>query len=420
MMKDSGIEWVGDIPESWSVSPAGGLFAEVKEKNKNLKYTNPLQFKFGEIVDKAYVGEMDENMLDTISTYTCVEPDTIMLNGLNLNYDFVTQRVAIVTKPGVITSAYLAVYPDKNLVMPRFANYLLKAYDSIFVLHGMGSGVRKTLQWKDFKNLKFVLPSIEAQSAIITELDSLCGKADALIANVQAQIEKLKAYKQSLITEVVTKGLDPTVPMKDSGVEWIGEIPERWTVIRFKQVMHKEKKICDQYRNQNIISLTMNGVIIRDLENPVGKMPTTFDGYQYVEDGDLLLCLFDIDVTPRCVGIVRNNGLTSPAYSRFKVHDGFDINYYDYLLRSIDDQKIFVHLAKNLRSSLSESDFGAIPTIFPPISEQQAIVTFLDTKCAQVDHLIAIKQEKLEKLEQYKRSLIYEYVTGKKEVCNEL
>ena len=129
--------------------------------------------------------------------------------------------------------------------------------------------------------------------------------------------------------------------MKDSGIEWIGEIPEGWKVNRHKYIMHKEKSLCEKYNGEDIISLTMGGVIVRDLEAG-GKMPTSFDGYQYVEPGDLLQCLFDIDVTPRCVGLVKSFGVTSPAYSRFKVHEGFSNAYYDYLLRTIDDEKVFV------------------------------------------------------------------------------
>ena len=159
----------------------------------------------------------------------------------------------------------------------------------------------------------------------------------------------------------------------------------------------------------------MQGVHVRDLDAG-GKMPTTFDGYQYVEPEDLLMCLFDIDVTPRCVGIVQDSGLTSPAYSRFKVHEGYYNRYYDYLLRFIDDKKVFVHLAKNLRSSLTETDFGLIKTIVPPLDEQYRIVKYLDEKCAAIDALVEKKQQFTMELEKYKKSMIYEYVTGKKEV----
>ena len=195
--------------------------------------------------------------------------------------------------------------------------------------------------------------------------------------------------------------------MKNSGIEWIDDIPAQWQVIPHKYVMHKEKSICEYYNGEDIISLTMNGVIVRDL-TAGGKMPTTFDGYQYVEPEDLLMCLFDIDVTPRCVGIVRNHGVTSPAYSRFKVHEGYYNTYYDYLLRFIDDEKVFIHLAKNLRSSLTETDFGTIKTIVPPLEEQKQIAKFLDEKCKEIDAVIIKTKATVEEYKKLKQSLIME------------
>lgn len=116
--------------------------------------------------------------------------------------------------------------------------------------------------------------------------------------------------------------------MKESGIEWVGSIPDTWDVIPNKYIMHKEKNLCEKWTGEDVMSLTMNGVIVRDLQNPTGKMPATFDGYQYIEDGDLLMCLFDIDVTPRCIGKVTHNGVTSPAYSNFKTHDNASRDYY--------------------------------------------------------------------------------------------
>lgn len=199
--------------------------------------------------------------------------------------------------------------------------------------------------------------------------------------------------------------------MKYSGVEWIGEIPKRWEVMKFKYVMKKDKKIAKKYNNENVISLTKSGVIIRDLENPFGKMPASFDGYQHVEEGDLLLCLFDIDVTPRCVGIVKNNGVTSPAYSRYKLMDGFDINYYNYLLTYLDDEKILLSYTKSLRNTLTDEYFGAVSTIKPSLLEQQKIAAFLDEKVAHIDNIIEDTKKSIENLKAYKQSLITETVT---------
>ena len=198
--------------------------------------------------------------------------------------------------------------------------------------------------------------------------------------------------------------------MKDSGIEWIGQIPKDWDVVPHKRVMHKVKKICEQYSGEDIISLTMNGVIKRDL-TAGGKMPTSFDGYQYVKPNDLLLCLFDIDVTPRCVGVVKDYGVTSPAYNRFVMHDGYYNAYYDYLLRAIDDDKVFVHLSKNLRSSLTESDFGAIKTCVPSLAEQKRIVTFLDAQCAEIDAVLEKTRASIEEYKKLKQAVITQAVT---------
>ena len=199
--------------------------------------------------------------------------------------------------------------------------------------------------------------------------------------------------------------------MKDSGIEWIGEIPEGWEVLAHKYIMHKEKSICEHYSGEDVISLTLNGVVKRDLENPSGKMPTTFDGYQFVDPNDLLLCLFDIDVTPRCVGLVKDYGVTSPAYSRFKIHSGFCNAYYNYLLRFIDDEKVFVHLSKNLRSSLTESDFGAIKTIVPPKAEQQRIADYLDNRTFEIDTLLSKARSSIEEYKKLKQAVITQAIT---------
>lgn len=198
--------------------------------------------------------------------------------------------------------------------------------------------------------------------------------------------------------------------MKDSGIPWIGEIPEHWEVLPHKRVMHKVKIIQDKYNDEPILSLTMKGVIVRDLEAG-GKMPASFDGYQKIYPGNLLQCLFDIDVTPRCVGLIKNKGLTSPAYSQFELKSKASGPYYEYLLRYIDDEKCILHLSKNLRSSLTEFDFGLIPTILPPLSEQTLIADYLDKKCAEIDKLISVQEKMIEKLTTYKQSVITEAVT---------
>ena len=199
--------------------------------------------------------------------------------------------------------------------------------------------------------------------------------------------------------------------MKDSGIEWVGMIPKHWTTIANKYVMHKEKRICDKWDGQDVLSLTMNGVIIRDILNPVGKMPTTFDGYQFAYAGELLMCLFDIDVTPRCVGRVFNDGVTSPAYSCFQLHDNADLGYFYYYYLMVDNTKELLHLAKNLRHSFTEEQLGQLKVPLPPLQEQSAIAAYLDTQCSKIDEIIAQAKASIEDYKQWKASIIYEAVT---------
>ena len=194
--------------------------------------------------------------------------------------------------------------------------------------------------------------------------------------------------------------------MKNSKIEWVGEIPAPWEVMSNKHLMQKQKIICPIYKGQAILSLTMKGVIERDLDAG-GKMPSSFDGYQYVKRGNLLLCLFDIDVTPRCAGLILKDGVTSPAYSQYIMRQKAYAPYYS----MVDNTKELLHMAKNLRHSLNEEQFGAIKAPVPPLSEQKAIAEFLDKKCGEVDALIADIQQEIETLEQYKRSVITESVT---------
>lgn len=201
--------------------------------------------------------------------------------------------------------------------------------------------------------------------------------------------------------------------MKESGIEWVGLIPDTWSVIPNKYVMHKEKNLCEKWSGEDVMSLTMNGVIVRDLQNPTGKMPATFDGYQYVENGDLLMCLFDIDVTPRCVGRVTHDGVTSPAYSNFKVHDNASRDYFYYYYLMVDNTKELLHLAKNLRHSFTEEQLGQLKVPMPPLSEQQAIADYLDETCSKIDEIIAEAKISIDEYKELKIGQINKYTIHK-------
>ena len=198
--------------------------------------------------------------------------------------------------------------------------------------------------------------------------------------------------------------------MKDSGIEWVGTIPTHWSTMPNKYVMRKIKVINPTYNGENILSLTVNGVIVRDLEAG-GKMPSSFDGYQILYKGNLLMCLFDYDVTPRCIGLIKDSGISSPAYSQFVLQRGNDAAYFYYYYLMVDHTKALLHRAKNLRHSFTEEQLGAIKVPVPPIAEQKRIANYLDSKCSEIDAITADIQKEIETLEQYKRSVITEAVT---------
>lgn len=409
-MKDSGIEWIGQIPTNWDVVPHKRVMHKVKEICEQYNGEDIISLTMNGVIKRDLTA--GGKMPTSFDGYQYVKPNDLLLCLFDID---VTPRCVGVVKDYGVTSPAYSRFVMHDGYYNAYYDYLLRAIDDDKVFVHLSKNLRSSLTESDFGAIKTCVPSLAEQKRIVTFLDAQCAEIDAVLEKTRASIEEYKKLKQAVITQAVTKGIRGDRPMKDSGIEWIGEIPAEWGVVPHKRIMHKVKEICEQYNGEDIISLTVNGVVKRDL-TAGGKMPTSFDGYQYVEPNDLLLCLFDIDVTPRCVGVVRDYGVTSPAYSRFVMHDGYYNAYYDYLLRMIDDNKVFVHLSKNLRSSLTESNFGAIKTCAPPLAEQKCIAAFLDVRCDEIDALIAKKQQYLTEIENYKKSLIYEYVTGKKEV----
>lgn len=412
-MKDSGIEWVGMIPATWDVFPAGGVFDEVKEKNVNNQYSNPFSFRYGEIVDKIIVGEIDESVEETLSAYRVVSPNTIMINGLNLNYDFISQRVAIVREKGIITSAYLAVQPDEGRIVPRFVLYLLKAYDYRQVFHGVGSGIRKTLKFQDFKSIKIVAPSLTEQTAIAAYLDTQCAKIDEIIAQAKASIEDYKQWKASIIYEAVTKGLNPNVEMKDSGVEWIGKVPKRWACCKQKCVMklingraYKD----DEFETEGKYRVLRVGNLFSNPKWYYSNLELEED--KYCNNGDLLYA-WSMSYGP----VIWNGERVIYHYHIWKTKLSKELTTrfaYYYLIA----------LSNNIKAESHATTMGFVTmktmnnsyVAFPSLVEQSAITTYLDTQCAKIDDLVSEKQSFIDDLESYKKSLIYEVVTGKRRV----
>ena len=410
-MKDSGIPWLGAIPSTWNC---------IRGKYILRYITKPVReddgvitcFRDGEVTLRSKRREEGFTMADKEIGYQGIDVGDLVVHGM----DGFAGAIGISDSRGKASPVLNVLDSKQN---KKYLMYYLRsmAYGNVFLALSTGIRVRSCdLRWNKLAEIRYPVPSLEDQEKITNYLDCKCEEIDKLIVDIQAQIDTLEQYKRSQIAEAVTKGLAPNEHLKESGLAWIGNIPNHWEVMPNKYLMKKLKLIQPVYAGEDIISLTVNGVIKRDLDNPSGKMPASFDGYQFVYPGNLLMCLFDIDVTPRCIGLIKDFGLTSPAYSQFVLNSKADAGYYYYYYLNLDFNKDLLHLAKNQRHSLNEEQFGAIPTVVPPVGEQKAIAAYLDEKCAEIDGCIAAKKEQISALEAYKKSVIFEYVTGKKEV----
>lgn len=431
-MRDSGVEWIGMVPEEWNILPAKKMFSEVKEKNSQNEYSNPFSFRYGEIVDKKLTGKTDAQLTETLSAYQVVMPNDIVLNGLNLNYDFVTQRVAIVQRKGVITSAYLVVRPDTNKIGPRYAMYLLKAFDFRQVFHGIGSGIRKTLKFQDFKELPILCPSEATQNAIAKYLDEKSKFIDEIIVEAKASIEEYKAWKSSIIYEAVTKGLNPTAEMKDSGVEWIGEIASSVSVIRLKYLIHDYKAgpfgsslITGKLNNTgDILVYTPEHIAKQSVETkhnlylPPSRLSEM--SQFLVGTGDIIFPI--VGSLGRAMVITEDmpEGIINQRLAKFSLRKNtIDTNYFMWLFGRSDfySQYIESQCRGSIIVNLTKSIISDMPVVLPSsLQTQRQISDYLDKKCQLIDSLICEKMTLVSDLESYKKSLIYEVVTGKRKV----
>ena len=418
-MKDSGIEWIGEVPEEWGIKPIKHIFGAIgsgttPDSSKVEYYDGNINWlQSGDLYKKDYVYAVSKTITDlgyrsSASLRIYQAPFlAIAMYGASIG------NLAISKIDACVNQAVAVLKGEENIV--RFAKLALEISKTELIFAAQG-GTQPNINQVLIKNWVIPFPSEIEIKKIADFLDKKVAQLDKVKSLLEEQIKTLEDYRKSLIYETVTKGLDKTVPLKDSGVDWIGQIPEGWEVKKHKYIMSKTKTLCSHYNGQKILSLTRQGVISRNIESGKGKMPASFDGYQFLTRGDLLLCLFDIDVTPRCVGVVESDGLTSPAYSRFKVSEDSSVYYYYYLFLSMDDDKVLLHLAKNLRNSLTEDDFGDIKTIVPPYKEQVIIANYLNKKTLLIDKLIKLKKEQIENINKQRQTLIYDYVTGKRRV----
>ena len=416
-MKDSGIAWIGAMPRAWKMNTIAQIFLQVKCKNTGLQEKNLLSLSYGKVKRKS-IDTVEGLLPESFDGYNIIEKDDIVLRLTDLQNDHTSLRVGLAEERGIITSAYLTIRNRSNFC-PKYLYYYLHSFDIAKGFYGMGAGVRQGLNWDGVKWLKILAPSVPEQERIAAFLDAECAEIDAVLEKTRASIEEYKKLKQAVITQAVTKGIRGDRPMKDSGSVWFEEIPCNWVMKRIKYLFHIKKDIAGK-EGYTVLSITQSGIKPKDLSKNEGQLADDYSHYQLLAPGDF--AMNHMDLLTGWVDISRYSGVTSPDYRVFVLDDTAenDCSYYLYLMQMCYFDRIFYGLGQGVsgmgRWRLQADKFLNFSVVVPPVDEQKEIASYLNEKCKQLDTLIHKKQQYLTEIENYKKSLIYEYVTGKKEV----
>lgn len=273
-----------------------------------------------------------------------------------------------------------------------------------------------------FGNFQVPLPSLSEQKLIADFLDEKCTEIDNLSEDIQKQIDILNNYKKSVITRAVTKGLDPNAEMKDSGIEYIGEVPTKWNIHPIYYYFDERRRKNSGNKEQNLLSLSYGHIIRKDINTNGGLLPASFSTYNIVYKNDIIIRPTDLQNDKRSLrtGLVTERGIITSAYIDLRPLDGVNSEYYHYLLHAYDIMKVFYNMGNGVRQGLNYSEFSKLLVLEPSSEEQRTIVSYLNDKCEQINSIIAAELDRLNELQSYKKSIIYEYVTGKKRVKGEL
>lgn len=414
-MKDSGIAWIGEIPKDWDISKLLWCLEEIKEKNDPIKTNNVLSLtnKLG-VVPYEEKGNQGNKAKEDYSQYGIAFQNTLVINSMNV----LIGSVGISNYFGCVSPVY---YVYKNTVHSdiRYINYLFQNVGFQKELRKYAKGIleiRLRISSHDMLRRVIPLPSLNEQITISDFLDKKTFEIDSVIEQTRSSIEEYKKLKQSVITKAVTKGIRTNREMKESGIEWIDSIPCDWQECRIKNAVFPQQKPIKE--TDEIITCFRDGVVtLRKKRREDGfTVSFTEHGYQGVDIGDLVI--HGMDAFAGSIGCSDSRGKTTPV-----VHVCSTIGnnrYFMYYLRSMAYGNILMDLSNGVR--IRSSDFrnfaklGVFGAIVPPLEEQSEIVAYLDEKNAAIDSLIQKKEQLITELEAYKKSLIYEYVTGKKEV----
>ena len=410
--KDSGIEWIGQIPKEWENAryKFSGCFVKGKlpVNQNNEKVGLPI------IGASEMLGKECRTFTTDTNVPTCSSNDILIL------WDGANAGIVANKCEGAVSSTAVKYTCTDGRFNRQYLFYLLKNAEPFFKSKVNGTTIPH-MNSKYIDDYVCLLPSLSEQQKIADYLDKVCGEVDEMVALQETMIEELKAYKQSVITEAVTKGLNPDVPMRNSGIDWIGDIPEHWEVRRIGRLFRlRDEKNYKPMEEVQLLSLyTGIGVFPHGEQEERGNKAVTVEGYKVVHKDDIVVNI--ILAWMGAIGVSDYDGVTSPAYDVY-IPDFTKVvpHYFHYVFRTKGIAAECYKYGRGImmmRWRTYSSEFKQISVPYPSIEEQQQIASYLDTKCSEIDSLIALKQAKIEELKEYKKSVIYEYVTGKKEVC---
>lgn len=423
-MKDSGIGWIGEIPQEWELAPLKAILKERKEKNLPIKTTNILSLT----IDKGVIPYSEKSgggnkAKEDLTAYKLAYPNDIVLNSMNV----IAGSVGLSKYFGAISPVYYTLYTNEYRNHISYFNNIFQTQAFQKSLMGLGNGImikesgsgklntiRLRISMEKLKGVMLPVPPLHEQQVIANYLDEQVEKIDGLISEQKQAIEKWKEYKQSLITETVTQGLNPNVEMKDSGIEWIGKIPNEWSINRGKFILKLLKRPIKE--SDEVITCFRDGeVTLRSNRREDGFTFSLKEiGYQGIEPDDLVI--HGMDGFAGAIGISDSRGKGSPVLNVCDALFGCK-KYYMYYLRTLAINNVFLALATGIRERSCDLRWNKVANlefVIPPFLEQQAITEFLDEKCLKIDQTIEQKEMLINHLEEYKQSLIYECVTGKR------
>lgn len=411
-MKDSGISWVGEIPKEWSVWRNKYIFKITKDivlPSKNYQLLSLTTTGIKEKDENDNGGKVPENY----DGYQVVKENDLVMCLFDLDCSAVFSGLSPYN--GMISPAYKVLKVKKRIANEQYYRYWFNYVGSKRFYKQYSKSLRFTLNADEFNRLFSLLPPLDEQQRIAEFLDRECGKIDGLKADIQAQIDTLEQYKRSIITEAVTHGLNPSAPMKDSGIPWVGQFPTHWTKKKGKYILRYMSKPVKQ--DDGVITCFRDGeVTLRSNRREDGfTMADKEIGYQGVDVGDLVV--HGMDGFAGAIGISDSRGKASPVLNVLNTKQ--NKKYIMYYLRNMAYGEVFTALSTGIRVRSCDLRWNKLAELLyplPPIDEQNNIVKYIDEQIARTNEIIADKKSQIETLDGYKKSLIFEYVTGKKEV----